>query len=344
MHATLRIIATAIALAACGAAGAVTPTAPPSETIQQRDAQGRVRVYREVRLNPAGDYVNHGLYREWDDQGRLVGQGRYAWGEATGAWSRWLPAAESPLLGGAPFCAFDGPFLSQVDYLNGRPHGVWRIYSADSRLVCEAPLREGLRHGQMVLYQPDGSVFYRQSFSGGAPDGQIESTDENGKLRVVAEFESGRRRIERTERYESGAMKSYEQWLGPLARAAESDDPWLVRLAAYEESGEELRHGRRDVWWPNGQKKLAVEYRHGDAVGEAQWWHENGQLAVRGGYENGLADGVWSWWRESGARRAACRYSGGRPEAAPQLWAADGRRLEATAERVASLGAPGAVR
>ncbi|MEQ8846615.1 hypothetical protein [Botrimarina sp.] len=320
------------------------PAAPEHEVIQQRDQQGRVRVYREVRLNQAGDYVNHGAYREWDAAGQLIGQGRYAWGEATGVWRRWATAADAPLLASAPFRAFEGPFLSQAEYRNGRPHGVWRIIAADGRTAAEVPLRDGLRHGSAVLYQPDGAAFSRQAFSHGVMEGPLETTDQRGEPQTVAVYEAGRRQLTRVEQYPSGAEKSREEWLGPPARVAEADDPWRLCLARFEESGAELRHGRREAWWPNGQKKLSVEYRFGHAVGEARWWHENGQLAVHGVYEQGRAEGLWSWWRESGARRAACRYAAGQPDGAAALWAADGRRVQANAERVAQLAPPDAAR
>jgi len=325
-----------ITLAAATAAAADDGVAPlglvdhaaVNETINERDDAGRVRVRREVRLDEAGNYVNHGGWRQWDAAGRLVGQGRYAWGEPTGVWSRWATAEGAPTLAEAPFDDFTGPFLSQATYRDGRLESVWAIFDSDGRPASEVRFRNGRRHGEAVLYTADGAVYRRARFDEGLPTGRLEQRS-GGELKVVAEFVAGRRRIARVDRYESGGLRSREAWLGPPARVSEPDDPWRLRLAVYEATGEELRHGRREAWWPNGQPKLIADYEQGRAVGEARWWHENGQLALRGKYEAGLAQGAWSWWREDGSRAATCRYVAGRPSGEYRQWAADGRRLPA---------------
>lgn len=329
--ASLTIAACAATLA--GADGVVTPrglhggAAPAVETVQQRDAEGRVRVHREVRLNELGDYVNHGSWRSWSEDGRLIGQGRYADGKPTGVWSRWAEIEDSSLLSTHPFVEFTGPFLSQATYRDGRLQGVWSIFDDAGRLVSEVHFRRGKRHGEAVLRTADGAIYRRSRFVAGEPVGEVEQRGDNGQLAVIATFEAGRRRIERVERYGSGGLKSREAWLGPLTTVTEPDDPWRVSLAAFDATGDELRHGRRESWWPNGQPKLRSDYRLGKAVGRARWWHKNGQLALEGAYAEGLATGDWGWWRENGVRAAACRYVAGRPVADASLWAADGRRL-----------------
>ncbi len=302
--------------------------APEVETIQQRDKAGRVRVARQVCLNEAGDYVNHGTWRSWDADGQLVGQGRYAWGEPAGAWSRWADEADSPLLATAPFARFSAPFLSQANYQDGKLDGRWSIFDADGRLVSEVHFADGKRHGEAVLKTPAGEVFRRQRFENDLPTGDLEELTDAGELRVTATYEAGRRQIERVERYDTNGLKSRESWLGAVEKAARPDDPWRLRLARYKARGEELRHGRREAWWPNGQPKLRADYHLGQAGGTARWWHANGQLALQGAYEEGLAAGEWSWWRENGVRAASCQYRGGQP-ADWSMWAADGRRVPA---------------
>lgn len=299
-----------------------------TETIRERDAQGRIRVCREVRLNERGDYVNHGSWRSWDDEGQLVGQGRYAWGEPTGVWSRWATVDDAELLRTAPFAEFLGPFLSQATYRDGKLNGTWSVFDVDGRLVSEIAFRDGRRDGEMLLKTIDGEVYRRSQFEAGLAQGTLEQRNSAGDLEILAVFESGRCRIERVERFDTGGMKSREAWLGGLTKAAEPDDPWRLRLARYEARGDELRDGLREAWWPNGQPKLRADYLLGKAVGEASWWHENGQLALAGSYEEGLAAGKWSWWRENGVRAASCRYVAGRPAGEWSHWAADGRRVK----------------
>lgn len=331
----------ALAAAPAAAADGVTPLGlagerePTVETIQQRDAEGRVRVRRQVRLNERGDYVNHGPWRAWNTDGELTGQGRYSEGKPTGVWSRWATVEDSPLLGTLPYSQCEGPFLSQATYRDGELQGGWSIFDASGRLVSEIAFRNGRRHGKAVLRTLDGQVYRRSRFEDGVPEGEVEQLSDAGELEVVATFEAGRRQIERVEKYEGGALKLREAWLGPLTTAVEADDPWRVRLARFEAAGEELRHGTRGAWWPNGQPKLRADYLLGKAIGRARWWHENGQLALEGNYAKGVADGSWGWWREDGARAAACRYVAGRPVGETSLWAADGRRIESSPTAVA---------
>lgn len=341
----LMIVALLAGFARADEAPTPTGVAPKArtESIQQRDAAGRVRVRREVSLNADGDYLNHGAWRAWDAEGQLIGQGRYAWGEPTGAWSRWADRQDSPLLATEPFTGFTAPFLSQATYRDGKLEGAWSIFDAEARLVSQIDFRQGRRHGEAVLYTPAGQVFRRSRFAEGLPVGEVElRTAENG-LQPAATYAAGRQHFERVTQHPSGALKSRERWLGPLTRAVTHDDPWRLSFARYEATGEEIRHGVRESWWPNRQPKLRAEYEQGRAVGVARWWHPNGQLALEGSYENGLAEGDWSWWRENGLRAAACRYAGGKPAGEWTQWTADGRRVDA-AHAVARRPGAGLIR
>jgi antitoxin component YwqK of YwqJK toxin-antitoxin module len=224
---------------------------------------------------------------------------------------------------------FTGPFLSQATYRDGQLDGVWRLFDADSRLVSEVRFRNGRRDGAATLWTPTGGVRRRAQFAEGTPSGELQTVSESGELIIIARFEAGREVIERAKRYENGRLKTREAWLGGVQQPDEPDDPWRLRLARFVATGDELRNGLREAWWPNGQPKLRVEYRLGKAVGQARWWHENGQLALSGVYEDGLACGQWNWWRESGLRAASCRYDQGAPVGEWSLWAADGQRQPA---------------
>ena len=98
----------------------------------------------------------------------------------------------------------------------------------------------------------------------GSPAGRHERLVD-GVLRVVAEYDAGRRRMDRVERYESGALRSRASWLGPLTRVSEPDDPWRVRVAVLGRppAKRSATAGVRS-WWPNGQRKLVAEYRYGE--------------------------------------------------------------------------------
>ena len=55
-----------------------------SEVIKERFSNGSVRVEREVTQDTAGIYVNHGMWKTWDERGTLVAQGEFQHGKRTG--------------------------------------------------------------------------------------------------------------------------------------------------------------------------------------------------------------------------------------------------------------------
>lgn len=328
-----RLLLLAVALVGSPApAGAPGPVPAGRETVRERDALGRVRVEREVGLNDAGDFVNHGAWRSWDADGRLAGQGRYAWGKPSGLWTRWASADEAELLAAESLEGFTPPLMSRATYSDGLLEGAWTVTDARGSRVAEVSFRRGKRHGEARLWVAAGEPVRVARFEHGLASGDLEERGADGALAVVARYEGGRRREERVERYAEGGLKSREQWLGAVERVAEPDDPWRLRLARYEPAGAPLRDGLREAWWPGGQPKLRLEYRGGLAVGEAEWRHENGQLALRGAYEGGLATGTWTWWRSNGVRAATCDFRAGEPAGEWALWAADGRRERTPSE------------
>ena len=63
-----------------------------------------------------------------------------------------------------------------------------------------------------------------------------------------------------------------------------------------DEDGEPLRHGWSVDYWPNGNKKVACEYQHGEKHGRCSGWDEDGRLLGRGRYEAGQRVGYWWFW------------------------------------------------
>lgn len=76
-------------------------------------SSGEVRFrYQRVR-GASGDWVRHGLFVCFHDNGRIAQEGIYDRGSETGTWR--------------DFHA-NGQLASQGDYLRGREHGLWRFW------------------------------------------------------------------------------------------------------------------------------------------------------------------------------------------------------------------------
>ncbi len=78
---------------------------PTSETevIKERYPNGSVKIEREVTQDDDGNYVNHGMFKTFDERGNLTAQGEYRNGKRQGTWIRWYRSvAEAILLAQAP--------------------------------------------------------------------------------------------------------------------------------------------------------------------------------------------------------------------------------------------------
>lgn len=289
----VRLLASLAVLFVAACAGA--EEAGRVTTIEQRDSTGAVRIERQVRLNAQGDFENHGTWRAWSPQGELTGQGRYASGKRTGVWRRWADADALPPATGAITRGFAPPFVSQATYRDGLLQGAWTITDSENRTVLEIAFEAGDRHGAATVYDSTGAVVRRSRFDQGVPKGGVERRTPSGELATITIYHAGREVMERTERFENGSIRSQQQMLGPVVKLATPDDPWSLKLATYAQHGDNVRHGERIVWHPNGQVQMRARFAMGKPVGEIRWWRASGQLAAGGSYQNGAASGEWRW-------------------------------------------------
>jgi hypothetical protein len=72
----------------------------PVEVIRERYPNGSVKIERGVALDADGNYMNHGMWKLWNEEGTLVAEGQYDMGERTGAWSKWHSRRDCPSLRG----------------------------------------------------------------------------------------------------------------------------------------------------------------------------------------------------------------------------------------------------
>ena len=61
-----------------------------------------------------------------------------------------------------------------------------------------------------------------------------------------------------------------------------------------------LRHGKYELWWPDGTRRAEHEYIGGSIQGDAKTWHENGQLHETFEYKDNLKHGDSKTWLEDG--------------------------------------------
>ena len=129
-----------------------------TEIIRERYASTAIKIERHVGQDDEGNYYNHGLYTHFDEKGRVIGTGDYREGKRQGKWQRWFAPNEGPMFTGPMFKEFQGPFASEVTYLDDQLHGVWRVFDGKGRKASEWEFcrRQAARQEHLVLPHRQG--------------------------------------------------------------------------------------------------------------------------------------------------------------------------------------------
>jgi antitoxin component YwqK of YwqJK toxin-antitoxin module len=337
--------------------------AAPVEIVKERYENGVVRIEREVTQDAAGNYIPHGLWRQYDPTGRLIAEGRYVESRKEGIWRRLYRGDDAALFATQPYRTFTPPFVSQATFKNGRLSGKWIITDAKERKVHELTFQEGERNGPSVWYYPSGQVLQTGEYVGGRAHGDFVQYGESGDSVSRESYQEGRKLAPRIDYYDGAQLvKKTEAMILHAPLVMKSADDWeSATLAVFESRGQDEKHGgytawhktgqiarqgefRYDLpvgkflyWYANGQKQLDGDYVDGRQHGDWTWWHENGLKSISGSYENGQPVGTWSWWQASGklAQRADLSekgIAGPQPEVEPETRQAKVRLAEPVAE------------
>ena len=282
------------------------------ETINERYTSGKTKVEKQVAMDIDLNFVNHGEYRMFDQQGNEIAHGVFEAGLRTGEWTRTFKANESTLFAQSPYKTFQAPYTSTATFENGLMQGTWIIRDAQDRKISEINLINGQRDGKLIFYAPTGKIAREIDFRGGVIDGSDRTYNTQGEVTGEQKYVDGRRIVTKGDTYISTKKKSEGQFLYPRMTIASGDNFWNATLATFgAEEGEPVRHGAYNSWHVNGQLRTTGEYAYGQPVGEFSWWHANGQIAIRGKFVEGQHDDLWQWWHANGMRSARGRYKYG---------------------------------
>jgi len=156
----------------------VPPPSPVGRTkVQEKYADGAVRVEREVIKMSDDQIINDGQYTEYYPNGEKFSEGKYVKGAHDGAWSFWHD---------------NGQLAKTVTFKNGQADGSWEVRRADGTLESKKGYKNNLRDGQWVLYYDDGKTpKIEQNYVDSKLQGPRKTYYANGKLRQESEFKDG---------------------------------------------------------------------------------------------------------------------------------------------------------
>ncbi len=310
------------------------------ETVIERYPDGKARIERQVALDTQGNYVNHGTWKMWGNDGKALAEGQYDMGKHVGTWTRWLDRKDSSVLNAEPFRQFKPPFVSQVTFVNDQMDGQWLIVDADQRQCMGISISGGKRNGQAITWLPNGRILRQENYDHGVPTGdvlEINRTAANvpaanqkgektvGDMKVVATYADGRRVTTKTANYPNRKKQSEEMYLAAPTVQQTQDDFWNLKFADYHAEGQDMRHGPSRSWYDNGKPRHEGNYDHDKKDGMFTFWHANGQMAATGEYKNDKPVGAWVWWHENGIKAAFGEFKEGYLVGQWRWWGEDGQ-------------------
>ncbi len=306
----------------------------PIEVIQERYSSGKVKIRREVTQDETGNYILHGEWKMWDEQGNLVASGRYQDNERHGPWVRRHSARDSKLFSQLPYKAAKAPFTSVATFDQGDLHGKWTLSDAANHKISEWEYDRGARHGTCTWLHASGKVMQECTYRNGLLDGYLRQYDTKGKLVVNETYQQGQKvalkvkyfketRTSKGKRKESQGMYLFAQLVVDTV-----DDWWNAKPATYKPLGRDIKHGLWIAVHPNGQKRVEGTYEQDVRDGRFIWWHPNGQEALSASYQKGESHGAWVWWHPNGQKSATGQYLNGEMTGIWAHWKPDGQLQE----------------
>lgn len=299
----------------------------PVEVVKERYPSGVVRIEREVTQDASGNYIAHGLWRQFDPTGRLIAEGRHLQSKKEGIWRRLYAGGEAALLATSPYSSFTPPFISQATFSRGQLSGKWIITDAKERKVHEIEFEAGERHGDSVWYYPSGQSMLQAKYDHGRASGEVIQFGPDSTVVAREVYEEGRKLAPKIDYYDTQqlAKKSEALYLHATLHVKTPDNWDACTLAVFESRGQDEKHGPFTAWHRNGQLARQGEFRYDLPVGKFLYWYPNGQKQMEGTYVDGRQDGPWIWWHENGLKSIAGEYDNATPIGVWQWWQASGK-------------------
>lgn len=312
---------------------AVEPTlVPPGdhEVIRERYPNRNVKIERHVAQDAEGNFVNHGSWKMWDEQGRAMGGGEYVQGQRQGTWTRHFLAGEAELVSGPLAKQFSGPFVSTAVFDHGKLHGQWTVVDAKDRTVFDWSFKNDKRHGRCVWYYPNGEPWREVHYVDGEPNGEFSEWAPDGQIIAEEKFNQGARELVQLEWFAPGIKKTEARYLMAREITEVTADWWngIYRIKVTGTDGKDYRHGSWSTWHRNGQLAGQGEYRFDRPEGKFTFWHENGQKSSEGNYSEGAQTGRWTWWHENGQKAIVGEFDDGEQIGSWSWWKPDGKLTE----------------
>ena len=296
-----------------------------TELIQERYENRRVKIERQVTQDESHNYINHGSWKMWDREGRMLVEGSYDHDQRVGLWVRFYYDREAAVLQSEPFSTARPPFISQAMFTNDKLDGVWLIFDGNKTKLCQIEFANGQRNGLMTWWYPSGRKMREAMFVDGVISGELMEWTSDGQVAKRETYIDGRQLTNKTELYPDQSKRSEGSYLHAKMSTVSADDWWNLEFARFNLVGSMVKHGTWITWYQNGQRKYQGQYEQDKPTGQFTWWHPNGQKSLEARYIDGKEQGTWTWWHENGQKSVEGSYVSGHAENEWFWWADNGK-------------------
>jgi antitoxin component YwqK of YwqJK toxin-antitoxin module len=302
----------------------------PIEIIQERYAKGELKIRREVTQDKQDNYILHGEWKMWDEEGNLIGSGEYRNDRREGSWFRMHTGKDADLFAELPYTEFTAPFRSEAVFKEGKLQGKWVITDSEGRIASESEYANGVREGVSKWNYASGTLMREASFQSGLLDGLVRAYDADSTLIEEEKYEQGHKIAMKVEHNDAG-QKEWEAMFMHAQLVIDTDvDWWNGKPATFRAVGEDVKHGLATGWHANGQMRVQGVYDKDHPDGQFTWWYSNGQEEVTGSFKEGLRNGLWVWRHPNGQKSMLGQTKDGAATGVWFKWMEDGKLVEKT--------------
>lgn len=247
----------------------------------------QLRVWRIGSYQSWNFEKEHGYFRIFDYDKKILQEGNYVEGKKNGAWKMYYPNGNKRELSHYEMGEKEGVFKSW--YADGQPEisgefhddkyeGPYKEWYLNGQLKKEGEYLYGAHIGQWFWWYENGQMREKGIFDLGVKNGSFEGWFENGQLEYTGNFHKGDKHGIWQGFYQDGSKDYYSTYdYGKIT-------------------------GQSTTWYPDGTVSSSGTFDQGRAIGSIQFFHPNGQLAAEEFYENGDRTAV-KWYYDNGMEK-----------------------------------------
>lgn len=287
----------------------------------------------------SGEYVKHGPFQAWNEEGLLVLSGMFDEGLETGEWTGFHGGAEV----GNDWTLKKNQKSFGGRYLGGRRVGPWTEWHANGQKAAQITYSDGQIEGLATKWFPNGRKASDSQYRNGKPHGRTQAWHENGSPQLEATYVDGVADGIWTKWFGDGAFEERGEfakgirvgpwsvwsaaksllWSGEFNEQGVAHGHWVqmvpstysLTMALDAKYEGEVVNGRREGAWSvvDGPEEYIVHFRADKYDGLCESKHK-GVLHVRATYKDGFEAQVvlfkqnlpYMTWEVYGGRDKSC--------------------------------------